>query len=100
MTIRFAAAASVVSTHLDGSGARRGTRNAANDNRWASVIDCRLEAALRHFAHHGCGAAQDAGARARAAYLSGNGTDYRRWLDVCRQIDGRLARQLERLDED
>ena len=98
MTIRFSAATDLVQDVVNPATARGSAQRAANDNGWKSVIDCRLEAALRHFASHGMGAAQDAGARARAAYAAGDGENFRWWLDVCRQIDSRLARQLEQLE--
>ncbi len=55
-----------------------------------------LQAALRHFAQHGMGAATVARARAQSARLGGDRRSYDWWLAITRTLDRRLAAELER----
>ena len=55
-----------------------------------------LNAALRHFARHGLGAAAEARNQAEAAFFAGDREGYRWWLGICRTLDRRIARQLAR----
>lgn len=64
---------------------------AANDNGCAIGDNPLLTAALRHFAAHGLGAAEAAGARALDALRAGDEDGYRHWLAVCRTLDRRAA---------
>lgn len=64
---------------------------AANDNAESGASDAMLEAALRHFAAHGLGAAHAARAEAEAAFLAGDRVTSDRWLGICRLLDRRMA---------
>lgn len=68
----------------------------ANDNSDGGSSNGILEAALRHFARHGLGAARAAHAKAESAlrYNDLRGADT--WLEICRTLDKRLAADLER----
>lgn len=91
MTIRFAAAKPVynpvIARIMGGSPYAR----AANDNIIGICNDRLLRAALRHFADHGLGAAENARALAEQAFFAGNDEDYRWWLSICRTLDRRMA---------
>lgn len=64
---------------------------AANDNAESGASDAMLEAALRHFAAHGLGAAHAARAEAEAAFLAGDRASQEWWLGICRLLDRRMA---------
>ncbi len=68
----------------------------ANDNGELGDNDLFVEAALRHFATHGMGAARDAREQAEIAFFEGDRLTYDWWLSVCRILDRRIARELER----
>ena len=73
---------------------------AANDNGGGKSTDPKVvEAALRLFAEHGLGAARSAHHKAEQAFFANDRTQYRWWLEICRQLDRRMAvgaqRQLE-----
>jgi len=91
MTIRFAAArrgdSRVVSRVLSASVPLR----AANDNCRPFTDDLVLRAALRHFAAHGLGAAEQASRNAGAAFFAGDRNAYQWWLAICRALDRRMA---------
>jgi hypothetical protein len=91
MTIRFATANPeynpVIARMLRGPYRLR----AANDNVLGICDDKLLRAALRHFAEHGLGAAEQARRRAEAAFFAGNREEYRWWLAICRTLDRRMA---------
>ena len=71
----------------------------ANDNGPATRVGARthqpndrmLQAALRHFAQHGLGAARVARARAEKAFFEGDRQTYDWWLGITRTLDRRLA---------
>jgi hypothetical protein len=93
MTIRFAAprpaairSSSVMVVRL--------RRKAANDNGNAPTTDHLLHDALKHFAVHGLGAAQQARLEAKRAWHEGRHQEYRHWLEICRRFDPRMARGL------
>lgn len=90
MTIRFAAA-----HHRDRSIrhvlAARVPLRAANDNVLGADDDTMLRAALRHFAAHGLGAAEQARVNAENAFFAGDRAEYRWWLGICRMLDRRMA---------
>ena len=67
----------------------------ANDNAERVGNDATLQAALRHFAVHGLGAAQAAHTEATRALRDGDGTAAAEWTDICRLLDRRLAASLE-----
>jgi len=69
----------------------------ANDDDDANHSDreLTLDAALRHFARHGLGAARAACAEAEAASLCGDEVATATWLAICRVLDRRLAADLE-----
>ena len=65
---------------------------AANDNGAVKSTDPAIvEAALRHFAEHGLGAARAARHRAEQAFFADKQPEYRWWLEICRQLDRRMA---------
>ena len=53
-------------------------------------------ATARHFAEHGLRAAQVARLQAERAYDEGDEPASRWWIEICRTLDGRMARQCER----
>ncbi len=68
------------------------TGPAANDNGGGKSTDPAIvEAALRHFAEHGLGAARAARHKAEQAFFADDRVQYRWWLEVCRQLDRRMA---------
>lgn len=64
---------------------------AANDNGEPLRHDGVLREALKLFADHGLGAAEEARTRAERAFFAGDSAEYRRWLGVCRTLDRRVA---------
>lgn len=74
-------------------GAEPGT--AANDNGGLPENDLLLDAALRHFARHGIGAARAARAQAETAFFAGDRAGYDWWLAICRTLDRRLAARID-----
>lgn len=68
---------------------------AANDNGARHPGETTLHAALRHFARHGLAAAHEARVQARTAQESGDEQSYRWWLEICRALDRRMARELD-----
>lgn len=98
MPLRFAPA-----RHRNPSSAvvlrnQSGTRvlSAANDNGFVAADDTLLVDALRHFGTYGLRSAKAAAHLAKAARAQNNQPAYDRWLAVCRMLDARLARELER----
>ena len=91
MTIRFAAANPEYNpaiARIIGVPARL---RAANDNVRSACTDHMLRAALRHFADHGLGAAEQARIAAERAFFDGDREGYRWWLSICRALDRRMA---------
>ena len=95
MTIHFAAARVAARSPIAQVLALCHPRPAANDNCDLASPDA-MRAALYHFAKYGMGAARDARDRAETAFFAGNRREYDRWLEVCRQLDRRMAAQFER----
>ncbi len=91
MTIRFAAARRGDSPVLARMLCASVPLRAANDNSWSLSADELVQAALRHFALHGLGAAQQASENASAAFFAGDRQAYNRWLAICRVLDRRMA---------
>ncbi|KLE36138.1 hypothetical protein AAW00_05655 [Aurantiacibacter luteus] len=69
----------------------------ANDEGGPRFNQPHLHAALRHFARHGLAAARDAHGQALAAADAGDRETYAWWLEVCRALDRRMARSLDRI---
>ena len=68
----------------------------ANENGAPTVDDKVLAHALRHFAQFGLGAAEEAYMRADEALGENDQETCEHWLEICRALDRRLARQFER----
>jgi len=66
----------------------------ANDAEGGLVQDLLLQSALRHFAQHGLGAAQQARDIAMRAIAEGDRAQYAHWLAVCRKLDRQMATRL------
>lgn len=101
MSIRFAAPKHAIRNHMEWAEAQIASRFAANDNAPARaplgpVCETTLHAALRHFALHGLAAARHARARAEEARAAGDELAYDWWLEICRALDRRMARELDR----
>lgn len=99
MTLHFAPARSTVRSPLARAFARRTIARAANDNHdpvTAKSHDQMLHAALRHFAEHGLGAAQEARKQAEKAFFAGDRQTYDWWLGICRTLDRRMAEEMTR----
>ena len=82
MTIHFAASRTPSSSPL---------LRAANDNTLVRPNDGLLRDALKHFAEHGLGAAEAAQSNAEDAFFAGDREEYRRWSEICRTLDRRMA---------
>ena len=104
MTIRFAAAKSSIrgrmgadEVHMamalpaNDNVALQGNDNLGNDN---LGNDTMVHAALRHFAEHGLAAAHHARKQAEEAGAEGDAQSYDYWLEICRALDRRMAREL------
>ena len=68
---------------------------ASNDNNRLETSDRLLHAALRHFAEHGLGAGRAARDQAEQAFFAGDREAYDWWLAICRNLDRRIAAQLD-----
>lgn len=91
MTIRFAAANPAYNPFVARVLEAPVRFQAANDNVIGICSDQLLKAALRHFARHGLGAAEEARALAEGAFFSGDRETYDWWLSICRTLDRRMA---------
>jgi len=91
MTIRFAAARRSDSPVLARMLCASVPLRAANDNAWNLAGDAVVQAALRHFARHGLGAAELASENASRAFFADDREAYRWWLAICRVLDRRMA---------
>ena len=91
MTIRFASTRDVASSPFGRVLIQGRPLEAANDNRGGERQGRMLAAALRHFAKHGLGAAQEARQLAEDAWLAGDRPEYEHWLEICRVLDRRMA---------
>jgi hypothetical protein len=97
MTIHFAAARPVFDPLAGTLLRRRIVNHAANDNGHPLLSsDTMLRAALKHFAAHGLGAAENARQHAEQAFFAGDRSSYLWWLGICRALDRRLAARLTR----
>jgi hypothetical protein len=99
MTIHFAAAKGRIRPRLDAMQTRARMLRPANDNPASGMEAVNrdvLNAALRHFARHGIGAAAHARGEAERAFFSGDRQSYQWWLGVCRTLDRRMAAALDR----
>ncbi len=101
MSIRFAAPRHAIRNRMECAEAQAASLWAANDNQRHSlaslqVCETTLHAALRHFAQHGLAAARHARTRAEAAHAAGDMRGYDWWLEICRALDRRMARDLDR----
>lgn len=99
MTIHFAAAQGQLRPRLSALQTRARMLRPANDNpaSGAQAADRELlNAALRHFARHGIGAAAHARGEAERAFFAGDRQSYQWWLGVCRTLDRRMAAALDR----
>ncbi|MWV28376.1 hypothetical protein GRF63_10715 [Erythrobacter sp. GH3-10] len=67
----------------------------ANDNRGKQVQSAHLHAALRHFAQYGLAAADHARQQAIIASDAGDRQTFEWWLEICRALDRRMARQID-----
>lgn len=94
MTITFAASRSPASSPLLRAAIRGVPMRAANDNAQGLPDDILLHSALRHFAEHGLGAAEQARINAEKAFFLGDRDEYRRWMEICRTLDRRMAAAL------
>ena len=96
MTLQFAPSRSSVYLRPLRPAQRLVAPRPANDNGEFAGNDVLLEAALRHFAQHGIGAAQEARKSAEKAFFADDREAYQWWLSVCRTLDRRIAFELER----
>ncbi|MEZ5694964.1 MAG: hypothetical protein R3E18_00605 [Sphingomonadaceae bacterium] len=96
MPVNFAASRTPGSSPLARAMTRGVVACPANDNDGGGQDDRLLHAALRHFAEHGLGAAQEARLQAKQAFFTGDRERYDWWLGVCRTLDRRMANRLER----
>jgi hypothetical protein len=95
MSIRFAAARAGECTAVSRVLCRPKPGTPANDCDGILAQDALLQCALRHFAQHGLGAAEQARDIARRAIAEGDREQYQHWLGVCRKLDRRIAAQLK-----
>jgi len=94
MTIRFAAPPDALRPRLSPGKVREICGLPSNDNGGDRTSDAMLHAALRHFAEHGLAAAHRARKQAEAAFFAGDRQGYDWWLEICRALDRRMAREL------
>lgn len=94
MPIRFAAPPDALSPLLGPELVQKARGLPANDNGGDRPSDAMLHAALRHFAEHGLAAAHRARKQAEAAFFVGDRQSYTWWLDICRALDRRMAKEL------
>ncbi|MDD3797894.1 MAG: hypothetical protein PHE36_01810 [Novosphingobium sp.] len=94
MTIHIAAPGNAVNFPVARVMAHPGSRGAANDNIGNESSDLMLYAALRHFSEFGLSAPREARAQAKAAFFAGDRKSYDWWLEICRRLDKRMAREL------
>lgn len=96
MSIRFAGPLSPTAPRMSADLVRRVRLLPANDDGVTGTTDANLHAALRHFARHGLAAAQNAREQAVLAARAGDRQSFQTWLEICRVLDRRLARRLDR----
>lgn len=98
MTVHFAAARDAAISPIARALITGPAPRAANDNRLTSENNHLLHSALRHFAQHGLGAAQEARKQAERAFFAGERDSYDWWLSVCRTLDRRMAEEIARME--
>lgn len=91
MTITFAASRKAASSPLLRAAISGVPMRAVNDNAQGLSSDGLLRDALRHFAEHGLGAAEQARINAEQAFFADDRDEYRRWVEICRTLDRRMA---------
>ncbi len=96
MSIRFSAPRSAIRNRMETAEAQSHCALPANDNGAGLSNDTMLHAALRHFADHGLAAAREARRHAEDARAAGDDQTYEWWLGICRALDRRMARELDR----
>lgn len=69
---------------------------AANDNRADTAATPFPTTALRHFARHGLAAPEEAHREAVRAMDAQDEPTFRKWLEICRTFDRRMAANLTR----
>ena len=94
MTIRFAAPPTALAPRMSARRIREACGLPANDNAAPRGSDAMLHAALRHFAKHGLAAATLARKQAEQAFFADDRQGYQWWLEICRALDRRMAREL------
>ena len=94
MTIRFASAHNSASSPIVRVLTSCTLQQPANDNCDAHGNDILVYQALRHFSAHGLGAAREAHRQAEIAFFEGDRESYNWWLEICRTLDKRTAREL------
>lgn len=97
MSIRFAASRHSNRVCMPKDYVRMLSWRAANDN-GSNLRADRVNVALRHFAKHGLAAAQHAREQAIIAGKTGDQKSFEWWLDICRALDRRMARNFEAAD--
>lgn len=97
MTIRFAARRSSIPGRMEGEDVLMAMPLPANDNIARHTSQTMVHAALRHFADHGLAAAHHARKQAEQACETDDEQGYKYWLEICRALDRRMARELENL---
>ncbi|MFM5929531.1 MAG: hypothetical protein ACKOPQ_01335 [Novosphingobium sp.] len=100
MSLRFAPSRNANDAILARIFARKGPARPVNDN-GIPIGDLMadpqiMRETLMHLAQFGMGAAPQARSRALSAFDAGDETEGRRWLAICRQLDRRMARTLEK----
>lgn len=96
MTIRFAAAKSSNRNRMGAEDLLMVMALPANDNAARHTTEPMMHSALRHFADHGLAAAQHARMKAESAGEAGDEQSYKYWLEICRALDRRMAKELDK----
>jgi len=96
MTIRFAMARSRRRFPYLPWGRTTVALSAANDNTVEMHDPAVLKSALHHFARHGLGAPEAACYKAVQAMEANDEPAFRKWLEMCRTFDRRMAANLAR----
>lgn len=100
MTIRFAPAARFSRNSIARTVRSGVPMAAANDNGPRATDPEVFHATLRHFAEHGLSAPRKAAEFARQAAKRGDRVHSRHWVVICKALDHRLGRILERQLDD
>ncbi|WP_198045929.1 hypothetical protein [Novosphingobium aquimarinum] len=70
--------------------------SAANDNDFDTEYSSTLKTALRYFARHGLSAPDAVQREAVEAMMDRDEPSFRKWLEICRTFDRRMAASLSR----